>query len=80
MAFVTLSVVSTLRNSLAISRTNSYMSERTPLLSGTVNGNGPSSVSVSLPSRRDVESVIPDKGERIKVAEVLGALEAGKLP
>lgn len=54
------------------------MSERTPLLSGTVNGNGPSSV--SLPSRRDVESVIPDKGERIKVAEVLGALEAGKLP
>jgi hypothetical protein len=79
MAFVTLSVVSTLRNSLAISRTNSYMSERTPLLSGTVNGNGPS-VSASLPSRRDVESMIPDKGERIKVAEVLGALEAGKLP
>ncbi|RSH91097.1 hypothetical protein EHS25_010273 [Saitozyma podzolica] len=55
------------------------MSERTPLLSGTVNGNGPS-VSASLPSRRDVESMIPDKGERIKVAEVLGSLEAGKLP
>lgn len=52
------------------------MSERTPLLSGSVNG--PSTA--SLPSRRDVENALPSKGERIKVAEAAGALQAGKLP
>jgi hypothetical protein len=52
------------------------MSERTPLLSGSVNG--PSTA--SLPSRRDVEGAIPSKEERIKVAEAAGALQAGKLP
>lgn len=52
------------------------MSERTPLLSGSVNG--PSTA--SLPSRRDVENALPSKEERIRVAEALGALEAGKLP
>ena len=61
--------------------TNKYnqkgkMSERTPLLSGSVNG--PSTA--SLPSRRDVEGAIPSKEERIKVAEAAGALQAGKLP
>jgi hypothetical protein len=52
------------------------MSERTPLLSGSVNG--PSST--SLPSRRDIENAVPSKEERIKVAEAAGALQAGKLP
>lgn len=52
------------------------MSERTPLLSGSVNG--PSST--SLPSRRDVEQALPSKESRIKVAEASGALAAGKYP
>ncbi|WWD04803.1 hypothetical protein V865_002874 [Kwoniella europaea PYCC6329] len=44
-------------------------SERQPLLS-----------SAQLPSGRDVQNAIPAKGQRIKVAEVSGALGAGKLP
>lgn len=52
------------------------MSERTPLLSGSVNG--PSTA--SLPSRRDVENALPSKETRIHVAEAAGALQAGKLP
>lgn len=52
------------------------MSERTPLLSGSVNG--PSTA--SLPSRRDVENALPSKGTRIQVAQAAGALQAGKLP
>jgi hypothetical protein len=52
------------------------MSERTPLLSGSVNG--PSTA--SLPSRRDVEAALPSKESRIKVAEAAGALQVGKLP
>jgi hypothetical protein len=53
------------------------MSERTPLLSGSVNGQ-------SLPSRREVQSTIqnniPSKAQRIQVAQAKGALAAGKLP
>jgi len=52
------------------------MSERTPLLSGSVNG--PSTA--SLPSRGDVERALPSKESRIKVSEAAGALSAGKLP
>ena len=52
------------------------MSERTPLLSGSVNG--PSTT--SLPSRRDVQNNLPTKGQRIKAAQALGAMQAGKLP
>jgi len=52
------------------------MSERTPLLSGSVNG--PSTT--SLPSRRDVQNNLPTKGQRIKAAQALGAIQAGKLP
>lgn len=53
------------------------MSERTPLLSGSVNGQ-------SLPSRREVQNTvqnnIPSKAQRIQVAQAKGALTAGKLP
>lgn len=52
------------------------MSERTPLLSGSVNG--PSTT--SLPSRRDVQNSMPSKNQRIKAAQALGAVQAGKLP
>lgn len=31
-------------------------------------------------ARRAVQNNAPSKGERIKVAQVVGALEAGKLP
>jgi len=55
------------------------MSERTPLLSGSVNG-----AASSLPSRREAEGAvrnnIPSKGQRIQVAQAKGALSAGKLP
>lgn len=49
------------------------MSERTPLLSGSVNG-------PRIPSQRDVENALPSKESRIRVAEAAGALQAGKLP
>jgi hypothetical protein len=53
------------------------MSERTPLLSGSVNGQ-------SLPSRREVQNTVqnnmPSKAQRIQVAQAKGALAAGKLP
>lgn len=52
------------------------MSERTPLLSGSVNG--PSTT--SLPSTRDVQNNLPSKGQRIRAAQALGAIQAGKLP
>ena len=52
------------------------MSERTPLLSGSVNG--PSAA--SLPSQRDVQNAMPTKGQRIHAAQALGAIQAGKLP
>ncbi|KAK8858640.1 hypothetical protein IAR55_002869 [Kwoniella newhampshirensis] len=48
-------------------------SERQPLLSGSVNGS-------SLPSRGQVQNAMPSKGQRIKVAQAQGALQAGKLP
>ena len=55
------------------------MSERTPLLSGTVNG-----AAANLPSRREVERTvqdnIPSKGQRIHIAQATGALAAGKYP
>ncbi|WRT67840.1 uncharacterized protein IL334_004814 [Kwoniella shivajii] len=44
-------------------------SERQPLLSGA-----------QLPAGRDVQNALPSKGQRIKVAQVSGALGAGKLP
>ncbi|KAK4684203.1 hypothetical protein P7C73_g5994, partial [Tremellales sp. Uapishka_1] len=52
------------------------MSERTPLLSGSVNG--PSTN--SLPSQRDIQNNLPSKGQRIQVAQAAGALQAGKAP
>ena len=55
------------------------MSERTPLLSGSVNG-----AAANLPSRREVERTIdrntPSKGQRIQIAQATGALAAGKYP
>ncbi|WWC62487.1 uncharacterized protein I303_105083 [Kwoniella dejecticola CBS 10117] len=44
-------------------------SERQPLLSGA-----------ALPSGREVQNALPSKGQRIKVAQVSGALSAGKFP
>nr|XP_031864274.1 uncharacterized protein CI109_000187 [Kwoniella shandongensis]KAA5531346.1 hypothetical protein CI109_000187 [Kwoniella shandongensis] len=48
-------------------------SERQPLLSGSVNGS-------NLPSRGQVQNAMPSKGQRIQMAKVSGALQAGKLP
>jgi len=45
-------------------------SERTPLLSGSVNG----------PTGRQVQNALPSKGQRIQIAQAAGALQAGKLP
>ena len=60
-------IISTLRTHIQISRTNSTMSERQPLLAG------------GAPTRRDVDSVM-SKGQRIRVAQVAGAFGAGRLP
>ncbi|KAL7420693.1 hypothetical protein Q5752_004644 [Cryptotrichosporon argae] len=57
------------------------MSERTPLLSGTVNGPSVSSLqSTAQQAQSAVVRNMPSKTQRIRVAEALGALSAGKLP
>jgi len=79
---LTSTLISQLRSSqgIQISRTNSAQtipttsaiianmsaSERTPLISSS--------------TRSQIANAVPSKGQRIKVAEVTGALQAGKLP
>ncbi|WWC88740.1 uncharacterized protein L201_003653 [Kwoniella dendrophila CBS 6074] len=85
MSFFLNSVLETVQSHIPLTRSNSYApdqpqqqdssannnmsSERQPLLSGA-----------QLPSGREVQNALPSKGQRIKVAQVSGALGAGKLP
>ncbi|EIW73522.1 hypothetical protein TREMEDRAFT_59695 [Tremella mesenterica DSM 1558] len=80
MSFVTTSIIDTVLSRIPLSRNPSSMStptERQPLLSGTVNGHNPPNPS-SL--RREVSANMPTEGQKIKFAQVSGALVAGKLP
>ncbi|ORX33457.1 hypothetical protein BD324DRAFT_639861 [Kockovaella imperatae] len=54
-------------------------SERSPLIQRTGGQSSPFNPN-NLPSRDDVRRAIPSKGSRIKVAEAIGAIQAGKLP
>ncbi|WWD18547.1 hypothetical protein CI109_103000 [Kwoniella shandongensis] len=81
MSYFLDSIIETVTSRLPLTRTNTTSSqlptmsssERQPLLSGSVNGS-------NLPSRGQVQNAMPSKGQRIQMAKVSGALQAGKLP